>query len=419
MTTRPLSTSLACAFACLALSACSSSSGSAPAQTGDDGGSSSTLAPPPSGQGIQLKMATTIAGSAEDERCQFVQVTQDLWVHQEDIRYTPGSHHFILWHTPYASIPTMNMGGTTVDTTQVFQCLGGPSADWQIDQFVGGAQSADAPAILGDLPSDVALHVPAGSVLIMDLHVLNASAKPLDTTVLMNLDTIPQSQVKQEAGIYFFYNPFIRVPANAKSSARMSCPVTSDVTLTTAQTHMHKQGLGGVANLEDSTGNVIKQLYTSSVWTDPPVTEWAAPGMALKAGQQIDYQCNYDNPGNTDVMQGLSAAKNEMCVFAGAYYPRDTKFETCSTTGKWNDGDNAGTYIGTGTATCTATLQCLQSAKPMSQDQGDSLYGCVVDSCPKAAKQMTAALDCFGANGASGQTACMSQLAACEAASCN
>src|SRR5208282_5028527 len=90
-----------------ALAGCSSSSGSSPAQSGGgdggegDSGSSTVLAPPPSGQGIQLKMQTTIAGSTEDERCQFVQTTEDLWVNSEVIHYTPGSHHFILWGTPY------------------------------------------------------------------------------------------------------------------------------------------------------------------------------------------------------------------------------------------------------------------------------------------------------------------------------
>jgi hypothetical protein len=123
------------------------------------------------------------------------------------------------------------------------------------------------------------------------------------------------------------------------------------------------------------------------------------------------------NPGDTDVMQGLSAATNEMCVFVGAYYPRDTKFETCSTSGNWSDLSNAATYIGTGTTSCTDTLTCLSSAKPTSQDQGDSLYGCIVDSCPGVAKPLTAALDCFSAGGS--ESSCMTQLSTCEAASCN
>jgi len=261
MTIRPLfslllSSSLA---ACSSSPSSSQGSPSTPAADGggDDGGTSSgtSLAPPAPGHGIQLTMETTIAASTEDERCKFVQTTEDLWVNSEEIRYTPGSHHFLIYNTPYTSIPTVDNQGITIDTSGVFDCPdGGPAAYFNVDRGLGGAQSPDAPPIIGGLPSNVAVHIPAGSVLALDLHVLNASSKPLDVTVVTNLNTIPQSQATIEAGIYFFYNPFIRVPAGAKSQARMSCPITSNVTIVNAQTHMHKQGLGGVASLEDSSG---------------------------------------------------------------------------------------------------------------------------------------------------------------------
>ena len=378
------------------------------------------LAPPAAGQGIQLKMETTIAASSEDERCQFVQTTEDLWINSEAIRYTPGSHHFILWRTSYQNIPTTNNSGMAVDTSGVFQCLNGPGTDWSIEGLVGGAQAPDAPPVFGNLPSDAAMHVLSGSVLIMDLHVLNASANAFDTTVLMNLNTIPQSQMKQEAGIYFFYNPFIRVPANATSHARMSCPVTSNVTLANTQSHMHKQGLGGVANLLDSSGKMVQQMYESHVWTDPPVTEWQ-PGMGLTAGQTIDFECNYQNTGTTDVVQGPSAAHNEMCIVFGAYYPRDQKFENCSATGGWSYQDTAATFIGTGAATGATTEQCLSSAMadPKSATYQDALYGCVVDSCPGVAKPVSALVLCAFKAGSNWSTACGTESTTLKSATCN
>jgi hypothetical protein len=425
MTTRPLFALLSC----LTLAACSASSnkasptqgggadsGSPPAEDGGgDDASSTLLAPPPAGQGVQYSMQTTIAASTEDERCRFVQTTEDMWVSHEDVRYTPGSHHFLVWNTSYTTIPTVNIQGATVDTTQVFDCVGGPAAGWKTEQIFGGAQAADAPPLLGELPTGVALHIPAGSVLVLDLHVLNTTATALTPTAVINMDTIPQSQVTQEAGIYFFYNPFIVVPPNSMAEAHMSCPVTSDVTLVTTQTHMHKWGLGGAANLEESTGAMMKQLYTSSVWTDPPVTEWS-PGMALTAGQQIDYECHYENTGTTTIVQGLSAATNEMCVLMGAYYPRDIEFETCSTSTTWNLNDlsDAATYIGSGTATCSDSLTCISNAS-----SDEAFYACMVDSCPGAAVSLTAALACFNANGNNAQTACATQAAECIETTCN
>ncbi len=411
----------------LVLAACSSSSGGAApgggndsgASTGDDGGaggdgSSTLLAPPAAGQGIQYSMQATIAASSEDEQCKFVQTTEDLWVNHEEVRYTPGSHHFILWNTPYTTIPTVNLQGANVDTSTVFDCKGGPQAGWNTTAFVGGAQSADAPPVLSDLPPNVALHIPAGSVLMLDLHVLNVTMAALNPIAVINLDTIPQSQVTQEAGIFLFFDPFIVVPPNATAKAHMSCPVTSNVTLTTLQTHMHKWGLGGTVNLEDSTGAMVKPLYTSSVWTDPPVTQWPVPGMALTAGQQIDYECNYENTGTTQVIQGLSAATNEMCVLVAAYYPRDTKFETCSTTGSFADASSAATYIGSGTTSCQDSLTCIGGAKSSAD-----FFSCMVNSCPGAAGALTAALSCFNANGNNAQTACVTQEAQCVETTCN
>jgi hypothetical protein len=113
-------------------------------------------------------------------------------------------------------------------------------------------------------------------------------------------------------------------------------------------------------------------------------------------------------------VQGLSAATNEMCVFVGAYYPRDAKFETCSTTGAFTDLSNAATYIGTGAADCTTSMQCVSGAKDAA-----TFYGCVTNSCPGIAKPFTAALDCFSANGSTAQTACATQISACAATTCN
>ena len=167
------------------LAGCSSSSGSSPAQSsgGDggtgDSGSSTVLAPPPAGRASSSTMQTTIAGSTEDERCKFVQTTEDLWVNSEDIRYTPGSHHFLLWNTPYTSIPTADKNGNTVDTSGVFECPdGGPPA--VLGTWTAASAARSRPT---RRPSSASCRATWRSTFrpaacsIMDLHVLNARAK--------------------------------------------------------------------------------------------------------------------------------------------------------------------------------------------------------------------------------------------------
>jgi hypothetical protein len=406
--------------------ACSSSPGS---------GQGSTLLEPPSvSQGIQYKMNTTIDSSQEDERCKFVTVpSAGLWVNREEVRYSGGSHHFILWKTSYTSIPTQDVHGTTVDTSDVFECPGGPSGAWNTTAFAAGAQTGNGPPLIDGLPSDVAVRFDPGTVLLMDLHVLNATSQAIATEVRINLWSVPDSQVKTEAGIYFFYNPFIRVPAGGSASARMSCPVTGAVELVNGQTHMHRRGLGGTATLVDGSGSPVQALYESHSWEAVNVQSWA-PGLALQQGQSIDYQCNYQSTQTTDVMQGPTT-KDEMCVLFGLYYPRDPKFETCSNDGTWHGLSTAATFIGTGTATCADTLQCLASASPPDQDHGDSLYSCMAGSCAKAATQVTAAFDCETTQQSGAcETACgnskteciqcvvqncQAQISACQSAACN
>jgi copper type II ascorbate-dependent monooxygenase-like protein len=418
------------------LAACSPSPSAPPPPTsqGTTPGAppSGPLAAPPAGQGFQFEMTTAIAAGQEDERCKFVTLPSSIWVNEDDVRFTPGSHHFLLWETSYASIPTTDINGNTVDTSQVFDCVGGPSASWSITQPVGGSQSANGTSLISGLPANAALHVEA-TVLILDLHVLNATAQPLDTDARINLWTVPASQITIEAGTYFFYNPFIKVPAHAKAAARMSCPVTSDVTLVNGQSHMHARGLGAVANLVDGSDELIEELYASDTWTDPAVKTWS-PGVALKAGQAIDYQCNYQSDQDNDVTQGLTT-KDEMCVFFGLYYPRDKECETCSKDGTFANLSSAATYIGTGSASCASSLSCIASAQPISMDHGDSLYGCMVDSCPKVGPELTRVVDCERSavqgscastcqGGEAGCGACIEQtcgdqLSACESATCN
>src|SRR5262249_43691491 len=150
-----------------------------------------------------------------------------------EVRYTPGSHHVLIYTTPYTSIPTMDIHGNTVDTSGVIDAPRGGTADWKIDGVIAGSQSADAPPVVDHLPPDVAVKLAGGTVLLMNTHYLNTSQKPLQVEARINLYTVPAAQVTQEAGVLFYYDPIIRVPGNASAYAEMSCPVTSDITLAT------------------------------------------------------------------------------------------------------------------------------------------------------------------------------------------
>lgn len=389
---------------------CSESDPPTTTETGNE------LARPAPTQGLQLQMLSDLDPAVETERCRFFAVPPGgLYVNRQEVRFTAGSHHALLFATPYTSIPTVDRFGAAVDTSGVFDCgEEGPTAHWEVSGVAGGSQTAHGEPIVGDLPADTAVKLPGGSVLLMNTHYLNATDKTLHTDARINLYTIPAEQAKQEAGFIFFYNPFIRVPAMGNAVASEVCPVLSDISLVNAQNHMHKRGVGYEANLLDSSGSKLEELYKGTEWEEV-VMHKNTPPKALKQGQMIQYHCDYTNREDRVITQGLST-KDEMCMFIGLYYPRNRQFELCGLNDTWEGRFLAARWIGNGTKGGMESLGCLMAAKDPKEDKGESFYGCVVDSCPRISTEMSNAVRCLTVN--TDQTQCTPMLGALAAAKC-
>jgi hypothetical protein len=368
------------------LAGCSSAEGVSPPGGGDP---DDLLEPPPAGQGLQLKMVSTIAPGQEIERCKFFQVPAGgLNVNEAVVRYVPGSHHVLLYRTSHASIPTATRSGKPVvaDENGVFDCAEGAAADWDVTGVVAGAQSSKAKNA-ATFPKGIAAKLAPGTVLVINTHYLNATSQPLITEARLNLYTLPDKDVVQEGGFLFYYNPFIRIPARSAASSRMRCTLPQDITLISGQSHMHRRGIGYTASVVDPSDGSLTQIYESHDWEDVPIADWT-PGMPLRAGQSIDYTCYYQNPEERQVAQGATT-KDEMCMFLGNYYPRNPEIEGC---GIQTAGSGA-TFIGTGNANGKTTLECLNKYGGSDETTAE-LYGCVQDSCPAIGEQLTGHLKC-------------------------
>ena len=373
------------------------------------------LAPPPDGQGVQIKMTSTLEAGLETERCMFYRVpAEGLYVNRQEVRYTPGSHHVLLYKTPYTEIPTTTIKGKTIDTQGVFDCgENGATGDWEILGTAGGAQDANGPPGIDGLPSDTALKLDGNSVLLVNAHYLNASDKPLDAEIYINLHTVPAAQVTREAGIFFLYNPFISVPGGSTSVAREVCPLSTSVTLVNAQSHMHSRGYGYEAHLLDANGTEVQELFSTTSW-QAVVAKQMDPPVALSAGQMIDFHCKYRNNEGQTISQGRTT-RDEMCMFVGLYYPKDTKTELCSMTNDSSGRYLGANWIGNGVATGAQTAGCLQAATGASAVRGD-FDACVVNACPAISAETSSAARCLASRGL-GQcaTECGTDMAACSA----
>jgi hypothetical protein len=389
-------------------------------------GPSGPLAPP--AHGVQFELTVHVDPGQEFERCKFMPApAEGMSINASQVSYSTGSHHVILYSTNYTAAPTADLQGNPIqfDADGSFDCTGGQIGVLDVAGLVAGAQSANAPKV--QLPPGVAIKSNPGTFMLFNVHFLNATSHALDVDVRINLDTIDPSTVTQEAGGVVMYDPFIRVPAHAASQAHMRCPVPTDVKLVAGFGHMHRLGTGFVADLLDDKGNKVTQLYQNDDWGNMPWKTFDGAGMTLTPGQWVDFHCDYQNDTDAVVAQGPTT-KNEMCAYAAVYYPRSRDFEDCASAG---GGLNSGAvYIGSGTSTCGDAVLCAQGA----QDR-ESLYGCVVDTCPSNGQVLSAALECqFAVTGDGGTcagcrsnggcsscvlTACKTQVDACLAATCN
>jgi hypothetical protein len=371
------------------------------------------LAPPASGSGVQYQIAQTLEAGQERQVCQLVKLGQDLDMNWSKGIMTTGSHHGLVYRTAYnGSIPATTLDGQTLDGTQVHACST-PSALWDTGAVVAGSQGNQDSFPQGTLPSNVAVKLKAGDYLVLNFHLLNATSQTLNACYKVNLIGVPDSQVTQEAGLLFWYNPFITVPANGTSTARMTCPITQDINLAFGVSHAHMRLSNYVATLmtadPEAGGTKVQDLYTGTAW-DSPAPKLFSPALAITKGHWIDYHCDYTNLEARNVAQGQWTT-DEMCMFVGAYWPRDPNLDTCVSA---NGHDYLGGHsYGYGTKTGADFLSCFWNTPqptggggPASSDSRYAAYGCITQTCPKASGPITPYIDCIVTNNKSCQTQC-------------
>ncbi|MCW5807943.1 MAG: hypothetical protein KIT31_36660 [Deltaproteobacteria bacterium] len=354
---------------------------------GDDG-------TPPGGDSIVLGMTTTVPPGTELEVCKFVQVP-DAYVTKDHVDFTNGSHHVLLYQTSYAAIPTTKDDGTPVDTSKPFDCSDGATNGWSVTKLIAGSQNREGESLLS-FPAGVAIHV--GGIALINVHYINSSDAPLPTEVNIELETVRAADVVTEGDILFLYNPFISVPAGRTATARWRCPVYGDLTIANVQSHMHARGIGYAARVDAAA-----PFYTNTQWEGVPVRHYDS--FTVKAGSTLDYQCDYRNTTGTGIYQGPRTT-DEMCMLIGSYYPADPRTANCTDpTGQIFGGD----VIGQGTATCQATMGCLQTAGDLR-----AVTDCILAAKPEVAHEASELVRCsIGAADPAAQ--CGAQIQACAA----
>jgi len=348
--------------------------------------------PDPGPEQLELRMTATIPAGAEVEYCQFVTVPE-TWVTRDAVDFTAGSHHVLVYQTPYAAIPTQKENGKVVDTSGVFDCSDGATNGWKVTKLVGGSQNQTGESFLS-FPEGVGVRL--GGVLLMNVHYRNGSDAPLTTDVKVRFDTEAADQISQEGDVLFLFNPLISVPPGHTASAHWRCPVYRDITIVNAQSHMHARGVGYEARVDGQA-----PFYVNDRWEGVPVKNFES--LTVKAGSTLDYHCDYRNTGAAPVYMGPRTT-DEMCMLIGSYYPADPRTANClDASGNLPGGE----WIGTGEATCQQTMGCIQEAQGL-----QAITDCMLAASPAVAHESSELLRCFiGADDPLAQ--CGPQIQAC------
>jgi hypothetical protein len=183
-----------------------------------------------------------------------------------------------------------------------------------IDGMLPGSQQMHSDL---QLPDGVAMRMDADHGLFFQFHFIDATPGPIQTKVSWSAHTVAPSHVREEAAMLFYSQWDIKVP-QGESTQSDFCNLQSDIHLWMATGHMHRHGLSFDARAGEMP------IYHTDTWDSPG---GAILDLALPKGTPITWSCEYQNDTSRELDFGPSATNNEMCIFAGLFYPgHDTDF---------------------------------------------------------------------------------------------
>lgn len=341
---------------------------------------------------VTFQMNVTVKANQEILDCQLVTLPSTLGTNAFMIsgshEYTQGSHHFGVYTTDFTAVPA--------GADQITDCSADNQNNNLLNHSRGVLYAAQTPTATSGFPPGVGLSVTAGQVVLLNFHYVNVSANEVSASVKVTLTFSPNGAgIKEKAGILFWNDPYIAVPAGAQAHAQMRCPIPSNITVLKVVSHYHKRGVAYSAYIDPSPNQLATTpFYTSSSWEDPDVLNKTIP---IAGGSAIRYRCDYDNQGGTlSFFEGSSALKSEMCGFAASYYPDQGEYTNICALG--------GDMYGTGTANCLDSAACLVRCPPSDVSVVTGIayspcaQQCMVDSCPSVSASLSPLVNCIQKN---------------------
>lgn len=264
----------------------------------------STAFEPPE-RGVQVvSEAYDLAPGDEKTRCYYHNLRNEapLEVVRFETNQRPGQHHF-------------NIFMSDLEREDGF----GPCPD-EVELFVGARPIVDGSSGAVDyrFPEGMAFPLPEDTLIIMQLHSINATEAPAEQQFFLNLHTA-ESPARTHVDIYGFTTFEIELPPKATTTITKACAIRDTIGLLSMSSHFHERGKLATAEIIDAEGSARK-VYSNDRWDDPEVEFFDAP-IRVTNGDTVRFHCTYENRDDHIVTYGGSAT-DEMCFVFGYYFPK-------------------------------------------------------------------------------------------------
>lgn len=271
----------------------------------DLGGAEPDLAPserdaytPPGGERFVLAAGDwSMPAGQEGYRCVRQTIDRTVFVHEFYPIAPNGTHHTVV---TFNESPTMPDGVTPC------------SATTNAPDMIYGSGVGTEPLVL---PEGVAVEIPAGSQILVNLHLYNTSSEDLTGNSGIEVVTMPEELVSNRAEVLLAGPISFSIPAmTSEYPVDGGCTMNDDVTVFAIMPHMHQYG---TAMRVEVDGDV---LYEGSYSFDDQRYFDVSPMRELSAGTRVGVHCEYDNPTSSSV--GFGDSSNQEMCFALLYrYP--------------------------------------------------------------------------------------------------
>jgi hypothetical protein len=236
------------------------------------------------------------AGSENPRWCQKYPIREDIYVAAIRPVHPPGTHH--------TTLSLVDDNGSTTCTSGAF---GGGGMI-----FAAGVGNATV-----QIPEGVAIKLPAGKALLLNLHVYNPSTAPLAGTSKIEIVRAKAEDVKSLADLMFAGPTSLSIPPQSQVTLEDTCKLSDNQTAFALFPHMHQMGrhLKTTFTIAGAPMVIHDADYDFEEQYQLPIGP-----IELHQGDTVKTECTYDNMTGKTVTFGESS-DTEMCFSIIYRYP--------------------------------------------------------------------------------------------------